>query len=49
MLHWYDGGLMPARPPELEDGRELKREDGILFVGDKGKMLVTAGAATAHV
>ena len=31
---------MPARPEELEAGRELNREDGILFVGDKGKMLV---------
>jgi len=39
-LHWYDGGLLPARPAELEEGRELNREDGILLVGDKGKMLV---------
>jgi predicted dehydrogenase len=39
-LHWYDGGLMPARPEELETGREMPRDDGILFVGDKGKMLV---------
>jgi len=39
-LHWYDGGLLPARPEELENGRELNREDGLLFVGDKGKMLV---------
>jgi predicted dehydrogenase len=39
-LHWYDGGLMPPRPEELEDGRELNREDGILFVGDTGKLLV---------
>jgi predicted dehydrogenase len=39
-LHWYDGGLVPARPDELEAGEELNREDGILFVGDKGKMLV---------
>src|SRR5437667_9907896 len=39
-LHWYDGGIMPPRPQELDDERELKREDGILFVGDKGKMLV---------
>ena len=39
-LHWYDGGLLPPRPEELEDGRELDREDGILLVGDKGKMLV---------
>jgi predicted dehydrogenase len=40
-VHWYDGGLLPARPEELEEGRELDREDGIIFVGDKGKMLVT--------
>ncbi len=39
-LHWYDGGMVPARPPELEAGRELSREDGLIFVGDKGKMYV---------
>ena len=39
-LHWYDGGTMPPRPEELEDDRELNREDGIIFVGDKGRMLV---------
>lgn len=39
-LHWYDGGIVPPRPEELEEGRELDREDGIIFVGDKGKMLV---------
>ena len=39
-VHWYDGGLLPARPPELEDDRELPKEDGTIFVGDKGKMLV---------
>jgi predicted dehydrogenase len=40
-LHWYDGGLLPERPEELEDGRVLDPEDGIIFVGDKGKILVT--------
>lgn len=39
-LHWYDGGIIPARPPELDDDRELSREDGLIFVGDKGKMYV---------
>jgi predicted dehydrogenase len=39
-LHWYDGGIMPARPAELEDGREMSREDGMIFVGDKGTMYV---------
>ena len=40
-LHWYDGGMMPERPAELDENRELPREDGIIFVGEKGKMLVT--------
>jgi predicted dehydrogenase len=39
-LHWYDGGLLPPRPPELDLDRPLDPEDGILFVGDRGKMLV---------
>ncbi len=39
-LHWYDGGMMPPRPEELEADRELDREDGIVFVGDNGKILV---------
>ena len=40
-LHWYDGGMLPNRPAELEENRDLDPEDGIIFVGDKGKMLVT--------
>ena len=39
-MHWYDGGLLPPRPPELEDNRELNHEDGLIFVGDKGTILV---------
>lgn len=39
-VHWFDGGLLPARPDELEADRDLDPEDGILFVGDRGKMLV---------
>jgi hypothetical protein len=39
-LHWYDGGMLPAAPDELGDDRELSREDGLIFVGDKGKMYV---------
>jgi predicted dehydrogenase len=39
-LHWYDGGILPARPDELDDDRPLDAEDGIIFVGDTGKMLV---------
>ena len=40
---WYDGGLKPPRPEELEEGRPLKGEgeedEGLLFVGDRGKIL----------
>src|SRR5579872_7083272 len=46
-LHWYDGGFRPERPPELGEDSELNPEDGILFVGDKGKMLVK-GWGGAH-
>lgn len=38
-VHWYDGGLLPECPPEIAD-RGLDPEDGIIFVGDKGRMLV---------
>lgn len=37
-LVWYDGGKLPERPPELEGNRRLG-SNGILFVGDKGKLL----------
>jgi predicted dehydrogenase len=37
-LTWYDGGLKPQRPAELESGRELGG-DGLLFIGDKGTIL----------
>ncbi|HER08225.1 MAG TPA: gfo/Idh/MocA family oxidoreductase [Bacteroides sp.] len=38
-LFWYDGGMKPVTPPELEaTGEELPRE-GMMFVGDRGKIL----------
>jgi hypothetical protein len=38
-LIWYDGGIRPAIPDELlEQNKELQPE-GMLFVGDKGKIL----------
>ena len=37
---WYDGGLMPPRPDELEAGRMMGDSGGgVLFVGDKGKLM----------
>jgi GFO/IDH/MocA oxidoreductase family protein len=36
---WYDGGMKPQTPEELyEDGEDMAAE-GMLFVGDKGKIL----------
>ena len=38
-LYWYDGGMKPLTPDELvADGKSLGRE-GMMFVGDKGKIL----------
>jgi predicted dehydrogenase len=35
-LTWYDGGLKPARPKELEPGRGM---DDVIYVGQQGKMM----------
>jgi hypothetical protein len=38
-LYWYDGGMRPAIPEELaNDGKELPAE-GMMFVGEEGKIL----------
>jgi predicted dehydrogenase len=37
-LTWYDGGLKPPRPEELEEGRRFD-EEGLLFLGDRGTIL----------
>jgi hypothetical protein len=38
-LHWYDGGLRPPRPAELDQDGEPMPEEGLLFVGEQGKIL----------
>jgi len=38
-LHWYDGGLRPPKPRELEDDNLPMPEEGVLYVGDSGKIL----------
>jgi predicted dehydrogenase len=45
-FNWYDGGLKPRRPDELEESRPLKgdgeeEDEGLLFTGDRGKILCT--------
>jgi len=39
-LTWYDGGLMPSRPEELADDRQMgDTYGGALYVGTEGKIL----------
>jgi len=39
---WYDGGLLPWRPKELEEGRKLPGHGG-LYIGEKGTILASLG------
>ncbi|MBN2374816.1 MAG: Gfo/Idh/MocA family oxidoreductase [Sedimentisphaerales bacterium] len=45
---WYDGGLMPPRPEELEPERKMG-DNGILFVGSKGKILAPGWGGTPRI
>jgi len=48
-LFWYDGGLKPLVPEELEkDGKDLPAE-GMLFTGDKGKILADFHGGSPHL
>ncbi len=38
-MTWYDGGLTPPRPADLEDGRRMGDGNGILLVGTKGTIM----------
>ena len=40
LLTWWDGGMMPPRPAELEEGRPMGDSDGgVLFIGDRGLLM----------
>ena len=48
-LFWYDGSMRPPTPEELaEDDKELKAE-GMMFVGDKGKILAGFLCEEPHI
>jgi hypothetical protein len=36
---WYDGGIRPSTPEELDVDRKEMPSEGMMFVGDKGKIL----------
>ncbi len=38
-LVWYEGGLTPPRPTELEDSIPMGDGSGVLFIGEKGKLM----------
>jgi hypothetical protein len=38
-IFWYDGGIKPPVPEELMGENKELAEEGMLFVGDKGKIL----------
>jgi hypothetical protein len=38
-LFWYDGGIRPPTPEELEEDNRQFEPEGMMFVGDKGKIL----------
>lgn len=38
-LHWYDGGLRPPMPEELKSDGAAMPAEGLLLVGDGGKIL----------
>ncbi len=45
-LTWYDGGLMPETPEELEQGRQMGDQfGGVLYIGSKGKILTGSHGA----
>ncbi|RPH94687.1 MAG: gfo/Idh/MocA family oxidoreductase, partial [Calditrichaeota bacterium] len=48
-LIWYEG-LMPPRPEELEPGRDLTGSgNGILFIGEKGKIMCPGWAGNPRI
>ncbi|MPY89958.1 MAG: gfo/Idh/MocA family oxidoreductase [Luteitalea sp.] len=38
-VYWYEGGIRPRTPEELYDAREDLDAEGMMFVGDSGKIL----------
>jgi hypothetical protein len=38
-IFWYDGGIKPPVPEELISENKELTEEGMLFIGDKGKIL----------
>jgi len=39
LIRWYDGGMMPPIPKEVEGGKNIFVNDGTLIAGDDGMLL----------
>jgi len=49
-VSWMDGGLLPERPEELGDDEALGNWDGgVLFIGDKGKLMADCYGANPRL
>jgi predicted dehydrogenase len=48
-LHWYDGGMRPERPADLEPGREIRWDSGTFFMGDKGTIMTSTYTDTVRI
>ncbi len=49
-VSWYDGGLLPERPAELQPGEKFGNWDGgVLFIGKKGKLLLDCYGANPRL
>lgn len=47
-MKWYDGGLMPPRPRELEAGRRMGG-NGVYFLGDDGVIMCGGWSGTPRI
>jgi hypothetical protein len=48
-LYWYDGGMKPFEPEELEVDNYQIEAEGLMFVGDNGKILAGFQGANPRI
>ena len=49
-LSWYDGGILPELPEELQPGEAFGNSDGgVLFIGSKGKLMADCYGANPRL
>ena len=48
-LHWYDGGMRPERPLDLEPNRKITNDSGAFFIGEKGTIMTPTYTEWARI